>query len=230
MSISQVKIGSTTHDIVAGGVTYCTCATAKGTAAKVATVVSGTFSLFTGARVIVKFTYQNSASNPTLNVAGTGAKAIMRYGTTAASTGTTSSGWIAGAVQAFTYDGTNWVQDYWYNSTYSNAALGQGYGTCATAAATAAKAVTLSSYALTTGGIVAVKFTYAVPASATLNINSKGAKAIYYQGAAITAGIIEAGDIAVFIYNGSQYHLLAIDRVACATSITTDEIDAIVDA
>ena len=71
--------------------------------------------------------------------------------------------------------------------------------------------VTLSSYALTTGGIVAVKFTYAVPASATMNINSKGAKAIYYRGAAIKAGVINAGDLAVFIYNGSQYHLLCKD-------------------
>lgn len=98
------------------------------------------------------------------------------------------------------------------NSTYSNATLGQGYGTCATAAATAAKVVTLSSYSLTTGGVVSVKFTYAVPANATMNINSKGAKNIYYRGAKITAGIIEAGDIATFIYDGTQYHLLTVDR------------------
>lgn len=98
------------------------------------------------------------------------------------------------------------------NSTYSNATLGQGYGTCATAAETAAKVVTLSSYSLTTGGVVSVKFTYAVPANATMNINSKGAKNIYYRGAKITAGIIEAGDIATFIYDGTQYHLLTVDR------------------
>lgn len=227
MSISRVKIGSDTHDIIAGANIYCTCDTAEGTAAKVATVAAGVFSLFTGARVVVKFTNKNAAASPTLNVAGTGAYPMRRYGSTAMSTGTTTSGWIAGAIQAFTFDGSAWVQDYWNNTTYSNAALGQGYGTCATAAATAAKAVTLSSYALTAGGLVAVKFTYAVPASATMNINSKGAKAIYYQGAAITAGIIEAGDIALFIYNGSQYHLLAIDRVACAISITNAEIDAL---
>ena len=105
------------------------------------------------------------------------------------------------------------------NTTYTNASLGQGYGTCSTAESTAAKAVTLSSYSLTTGGIVAVKFTYDVPANATLNINSKGAKAIYYRGAAITAGVIEAGDIATFIYNGSQYHLLAVDRSAAHRAV-----------
>jgi hypothetical protein len=64
---------------------------------------------------------------------------------------------------------------------------------------------------LSTGGIVAVKFTNAVPASATLNINSKGAKAIYHKGAAIKAGVIKAGDTATFIYS-SQYHLLSVDR------------------
>lgn len=95
---------------------------------------------------------------------------------------------------------------------YSNASLGQGYATCTTAASTAAKRATLSSYALTAGGYPAVKFTYAVPAGATLSINSKAAKPIWYKGAAITAGVIQAGDLAVFLYNGSQYHLVAIDR------------------
>ena len=101
---------------------------------------------------------------------------------------------------------------YYKNTTYSNASLGQGYGTCATAAATTAKVVTLSSYSLATGGVVSVKFTYAVPANATMNINSKGAKNIYYRGAKIIAGIIEAGDVATFIYDGTQYHLLTVDR------------------
>lgn len=195
------------------GIYYGTCTTAADTAAKVVTLTSSTgFSLTTGAVVVVKFTNANSVSSPTLNVNSTGAKPIYRYDTTAASTSSSSTGWRAGAVQIFIYDGTGWVRDFWENTTYSNVALGQGYATCSTAAATVAKVGTLSSYSLSTGGIVAVKFTYAVPASATLNINSKGAKAIYYRGAAITADVIKAGDIATFIYNGSQYHLITIDR------------------
>jgi hypothetical protein len=67
------------------------------------------------------------------------------------------------------------------------------YGTCDTAAATKAKTVTLSNYDLKTNSTISVKFNNAVPASATLNVNSKGAKAIYYHGAAITANIIKAG-------------------------------------
>lgn len=101
------------------------------------------------------------------------------------------------------------------NTTHTNASLGQGYGTCTTAEATAAKAVTLSGYTLATGGIVAVKFTYGLCASATMNINSKGAKSIFIDGAAVTATTAKrviAGDIAYFIYDGTQYHFLGINK------------------
>ena len=98
------------------------------------------------------------------------------------------------------------------NTTYTNEKLGNGYGTCATEEATAAKVVTLSNYTLTKNGMVSVKFTYAVPAEATMNINGKGAKNIFYKGAKIVANIIKAGDIATFIYDGTQYQLIAIDR------------------
>ncbi len=110
------------------------------------------------------------------------------------------------------------VNGYDANTTYTNVALGQGYGTCSTAAATAAKVVTLASYALTVNGIVAVKFDNDVPANATMNINNRGAKAIYYQGSAITDGVIKAGDVATFIYN-THYYLLAIDRTASVKSL-----------
>lgn len=108
----------------------------------------------------------------------------------------------------------------WTDTTYTQEKLGQGYATCSTAAATAAKAATLSNYNLAKGGVVAVKFENAVPASATLNVNSKGAKDIYFNGAAITANIIQAGDTATFIYDGSKYHLLSVDRL-CQKAITS---------
>lgn len=92
---------------------YCTCETAAATAAKVANLQgnsSNSFTLMTGITIHVKFTYSNTIANPTLNVNGTGAKAIMRYGSTTVSTNTKTS-WRAGAVVAFTYDGTNWVMN-----------------------------------------------------------------------------------------------------------------------
>lgn len=103
----------------------------------------------------------------------------------------------------------------WENNTYTNASMGQGYATCSTAAATTAKVASLTGYELTTGGIVAVKFTYDMCAAATLNINSKGAKAIFVNGAAVTAttaGAIKANDIAYFMYDGTQYQFLGTDR------------------
>lgn len=111
------------------------------------------------------------------------------------------------------------------NTTYTNEKLGQGYGTCSTAADTAAKAATLSNYVLVLGGIVAIKFTNAVPANATLNVNSKGAKNIFFRGAKIVAGIINAGDLATFIYDGTQYHLISND--AWGVAISNSEIDAL---
>ncbi len=98
------------------------------------------------------------------------------------------------------------------NTTYSNASLGSGLAVQNNASASAAVTCTLGSYALTTGGHVGVRFLFDVPANATLNIRSRGAKAIYFKNAAITAGIIKAGDTALFVYDGTNYHLLGIDR------------------
>lgn len=89
------------------------------------------------------------------------------------------------------------------------AKLGRGYGACSTTAATKAKAVTLSGFVLVTGAIVGVKFSYDNTAAApTLNVNSTGAKSIYYKGEAIAAGLLKASYVYLFQYNGTQYELL----------------------
>lgn len=111
------------------------------------------------------------------------------------------------------------IGDSNYDIAINEAYSGQGYGTCETAAATTAKVVTLSNYELNTGGIIAVKFTYNVPANATLNVNSKGAKNIKYKNANIIAGIINAGETATFMYDGSYYHLLSTDRERFVTTL-----------
>lgn len=85
------------------GLFYATCSTSSSTAAKVAACAG--FSLSTGAAVAVKFTNTNTVSSPTLNVNGTGAKSIKKYG----STGPDTYMWNAGAVVEFIYDGTYWV-------------------------------------------------------------------------------------------------------------------------
>ena len=83
------------------------------------------------------------------------------------------------------------------------------YGTCSTAAGTAAKTVSCTGFALITGAEVTVKFTVTnTAASPTLNVNSTGAKAIYYRGEAISAGNLAANRTYTFRYNGTQYELV----------------------
>lgn len=84
-----------------GQMLYATCDTAAGTAAKVASLAAGTLSLKAGATVAVKFTYANTASSPTLNIADTGTKAMYIQGVR-------DVYWTDGATVTFTYDGINW--------------------------------------------------------------------------------------------------------------------------
>jgi len=101
------------------GVYYGTCGTAAATQAKVVTLVNGNnFTLAAGTMVVVKFTYASAATPMTLNVAGTGAKTLYQYGTSTMSSGTTTNGWIAGAIVMFIYDGASWFRQYWCNTTY----------------------------------------------------------------------------------------------------------------
>ena len=119
-TIAKLKYGDTTHLIAS--TCYGTCPTEATTVAKVATIQdSQAFSLINGITIHIKFTYHNEATNPTLNVNSTGAKAIKMYGTSATGKTATAS-WYDGSVVSFTYDGTNWIQnDYKVNTntTYS---------------------------------------------------------------------------------------------------------------
>lgn len=84
-----------------GQMLYATCDTAAGTVAKVASLAAGSLSLKAGATVAVKFTYANTVSSPTLNIAGTGTKAMYIQGVR-------DVYWTDGATVTFTYDGANW--------------------------------------------------------------------------------------------------------------------------
>lgn len=182
---------------------YGVCDTAKATAAKTVTV-GGTFKLETGARVTVKFTYENDAATPTLNVNGTGAKAMRRYGSTKMSNSDTTSGWVAGAVMSFVYDGTAWIREYWNNTTYTITA-----SYCTTAGDTAAK-VGSSTYFTDRECLFELTIRYANTAASalTLNMNSTGAKPIYINGVASSATNYDlpAGKYWVY-YDGANYYL-----------------------
>ena len=95
------------------------------------------------------------------------------------------------------------------------------YGTCSTAAATAAKVVSCSNFALITGAEITVKFTTTnTAANPTLNVNNTGAKAIYYRGSAISAGYLAANRTYTFRYNGTQYELVGDLNTDTNTKVT----------
>lgn len=83
------------------------------------------------------------------------------------------------------------------------------FGVCSTSAATAAKTVACTGFALMTGAEITVFFnTTNTAANPTLNVNNTGAKPIYYRGAAISAGYLAANRIYTFRYTGSAYSLV----------------------
>lgn len=85
------------------------------------------------------------------------------------------------------------------------------YGVCSTAAATAAKTVTIDfsgTLALFTGLTVRVKFTNAnTAASPTLNVNGTGDAAIVFSGAAVGNGAWMAGEVMEFTYDGTSWNI-----------------------
>lgn len=153
--VSLISAGGTTNRRIASSI-YGYCTTAAATAAKTVslytgngTTADGTWAaadLFHGLTITVRFQYSNSVASPTLNVNGTGAKPIYRYGTTAPSTSAASS-WRAQAVVDFTYDtllNTNgcWVMHTTVddNTTYSSMSQTEAdTGTATTARSISAK-------------------------------------------------------------------------------------------
>lgn len=226
----SVDLSSASTAITQIKATYGTCPTAGGTIAKA--VTCSDFALRTGAVVTVKFTYKNTAANPTLNVNGTGAKPIYLNGSAIPE----SAYWGAGETMSFIYDGTNWVvtdgaataqivtnssdiaslklsaQQFSVDISSHTETLTQlkaVYCTCSTAAATQEKEATCSGFALRAGAIVAVKFTYAnTAASPKLNVNGTGAKSIFLNGSALPeANWWKAGDVVTLVYNGTYWYV-----------------------
>ena len=85
------------------------------------------------------------------------------------------------------------------------------YGACSTSAGTTAKSVTCTGFELLTGARIAIKFSTAnTAASPTLNVNSKGAKAVWYNNEAASAtNPVRWGANATlnFVYDGTYWVL-----------------------
>lgn len=109
-------------------------------------------------------------------------------------------------------------------------------GTSSTAAGTAAKVVTCSDtdFALTNGTTITITFSTASTADApTLNVNSKGAKAIYFDNAVTSSSNRfrwQAGSTITFQYNGTYWVVLNYENLEYFTSSTTASTAAKVNA
>ena len=79
----------------------------------------------------------------------------------------------------------------------------------------------MSGFRKTVGGVATIKFSYNVPANATLNINETGASPIFYMDNNITAGVINGGSICTFMYDGSHYVLISKDSPIIVETGTT---------
>ena len=108
--VQKIKSGDTTHGVASTA--YGVCEIAASEPAK--TVDMTGFTLLEGTTLHIKFNNSNTAASPTLNVNGTGAKAIQFGDMTADVDGTI--GWRAGDIVEFTYDGTSWVAN---NAAYA---------------------------------------------------------------------------------------------------------------
>ena len=212
---------------------YYECSTAAGTAAK--TVSASGYVLTNGGCIRIKMTNANTANNVTLNINGTGAKNLYYDGAQASSSNSWDAGDIlevfydgtqyqcaSGGGGKFAtgekVKETSITDEITSNSDAlptsgavaeetDNLKANIGYFTCDTAAATAAKVVSATGYKLTTGGNIRIKMTNAnTAANATLNINSTGAKALYYDGAqASSSNSWDAGEVLEVFYDGTQY-------------------------
>ena len=161
------------------GAKQATSSTAAATAAKTATCAG--FVLSAGVTVSVLFEHASTAAAPTLNVAGTGAKAVWVNGAPASAANPLL--WTDGALVTLRYDGTRWrVVDV----------PGMQSAISSTAAATAAKVTGGTSspegYVIMNGTVLDVQFdegnTATVP---TLDVAGTGAATLWANGAPAAA-------------------------------------------
>ena len=98
--ISKIQLpDGSIYDIKGATTYYATCSTAAATATKEITLSN--FTLETGTRIIVTFTYENTAAAPSLSInEATAVSFYLNRGNAAL--------WDAGETCEFIYDGTYW--------------------------------------------------------------------------------------------------------------------------
>lgn len=193
---------------------YGTCGTTASTATKAVTCTG--FELSKGAIIAVLFTTANTAATPTLNVNSTGSKSIYVGSSTPNSTFNVLK-WSANTLLYFMYDGTYYRYMGEVAAAAANPPDGSGvwYGTSSTAAGTAAKTTAIDNFKLVRGAVVNVNFSTAntVEGAITLDVNSTGAKTIYFEGGSTSSHYLiwKADEILTFVFSGSYWYCVGRD-------------------
>lgn len=169
-----------------------------------------------GSIICIKFTNTNTASNPTFAVNGKTAKSVS-YDNAVITTTKLEYAGSSSRASIYMYDGTNYVWVGW--SAGSEGVYPSAY--CTTAAGTAAKTAVCTNYSLLNKSYTQVLITTSNTAASalTMNINGKGAKAIYINGTASSATnyTLPAGSYLTY-YDGTNYHFRTDGKVPNATS------------
>ena len=184
------------------GAWYGISSTTASTQAKVSTIDN--YRLTKGSRVVILFTTANTyQSGPvTLNVNSTGNKNIWYNGVVTGQTNPLL--WGANTLIEFVYNGTGY-----YVISMSSPAT--SYGTCSTEANVASKSVVCAGFIPTKSSVVAIRFDNEDDSSSalSLDVNSTGAKDVYYKGAqSVSNNLWADGDTVLFMYDGEHYDYL----------------------
>ena len=193
------------------GTWYGTCSTTASTATK--TVTCSGFELTTGNIIGILFTTGNTAATPTLTVNSQTNKSIYVGNSTPNATDNVLK-WSANTLVYFQYDGTyfRYITSISAGTVIPSRGANTWYGTSSTGATTQAKTSTIDNFVLTKGAVVYITFSTAntyTSAKLTLNINSTGAKDVYYNNAVTSSTntlLWNANETLIFIYSGSYYY------------------------
>lgn len=171
---------------------------------------------FPGVMIAVKFSETNTSHAPKLTVGTVPATYITNY----LDSGTVSgpAGGIAGRWSLYVYTGGRWAY-----LCDSSSAIHAYFGVCETAPGLLEKSARTLLYSegqlsnnswfpKVAGSIVSIYFNNPVPANATLNVDQTGAAPIWKGSSTpIASNIINQGETATFLYDGSHYVFIAKD-------------------
>ena len=190
---------------------YGTCSTTASTATK--TVTCSGFDLIEGNIIGILFTTGNTAATPTLTINSKTNKSIYVGNSTPNGTDNVLK-WSANTMVYFLYDGTyfRYITSISAGTVTPSRGANTWYGTSNTGATTQAKTSTIDNFVLTKGAVVYITFSTAntyTSAKLTLNINSTGAKDVYYNNAVTSSTntlLWNVGETLIFIYSGSYWY------------------------